>query len=254
MAGLVIWAGSAVSASTLPPVAEMLSRIQANLDAFQAAVPDFVADERVLSKQTVEGAVKHQDTTDSLFTCVRKFQQDRTRFIESREVHAVNGKPAGGAKKLKGPVVFRGAFVGLLRDTFSSGNVEHHNYTLVGMEPIAGKDAIVVAFKTKPGQGGFRLNGRMYDTHDTGKAWLDAESFQILKVERTYSNMPEDEIVMRVEYSPVNVEGRTLLMPRTVYGSDRKVKSKKSTLYEFTAEYRNYRKFSVSSEINYSVK
>src|SRR5258708_18871207 len=126
-------------AQTLPPLDEVLTRIQANLMEYQATVPSFVAEERVSSKQVAGGAVKRQAVIDSLFTCVRRSQGDRERFVESREVTAADGKPVAPGRKLRGPVVFRGAFVGILRDMFSAGNLKYHNFAITGMESMGAK-------------------------------------------------------------------------------------------------------------------
>ena len=205
-------------------VEEILTRIQANLAEYKATVPSFAADESVTSPRVVNGAVRQESVSSALFTCRVKARSDRQWFGETHEVITMNGKPARKTQQLSGPFIVRGAFLSLLDATFDAENIPFQNYRVVGMETLAGRKALVLAFETKPGQTHLRfmMNGKSYATNDTGRAWLDTESMQLLQIERKYSDMPSDEIVVTVAYFSSTIDGKTFWLPKTVTSSDKR--------------------------------
>ncbi len=100
----------APTSAAQPSMDEILRRLQENLWDYQANVPDFFADEHVVSTSKSEGARDMKTTTDSTFRLVRSHGIGEPHtFTESREVKLVNKKSAKG-EELRGPAIFTGAF------------------------------------------------------------------------------------------------------------------------------------------------
>ena len=93
-----------------PPLDEILLRMQTNLWDYLSTVPDFFADEHVVSSMKQEGAREVKTTSDSIFRLVRSHEIGETHNLtESREIKLVNKKPATSSN-LQGPAVFTGGF------------------------------------------------------------------------------------------------------------------------------------------------
>jgi hypothetical protein len=73
-------------------------------------VPNFFADEHVVSVMKQEGARDVKTTTDSIFRLRRSVAIGEPHtFTETREIKTVNKKAASGSD-IQGPVIFTGAF------------------------------------------------------------------------------------------------------------------------------------------------
>ena len=97
--------------ASVPTLEEILQRIDANLNHYDAGVPSFFCDEHVVSQ--VEPGLRNQDTiTDSVFRLKRTPNPDHTTtLVESREIKKVDGKPAT-SQDMDGPTLLSGAFEG----------------------------------------------------------------------------------------------------------------------------------------------
>src|SRR5262249_22827829 len=83
---------------------------QENYWDYLSTVPDFFADEHVVSVLKQEGSRDIKTTTDSVFRLQRVTAVgEAPNFNEAREVKLVNKKAAGG-DQLRGPAIFTGAF------------------------------------------------------------------------------------------------------------------------------------------------
>ncbi|MEP6714993.1 MAG: hypothetical protein ABJC09_05430 [Terriglobia bacterium] len=237
-----------------PDIDQILTRVQTNLAAFDAALPDFVANEKVVSKNVVGGIVRQRRETESLFTCVRAAGEAGSRLIETREVLAVDGKPVKKGRKAKGPYLFGGAVASLLHGTFSVKTSVFQKYKFAGEETLDGRRVFDIAFATKDGQTGLALmvGSKRIFPKDSGRALVDPESMQVLRLERTFTGLPNStEITLIVDYSAVTIEGKSLLLPKTVTSERREIGSKPPRSRTYTAEYSGYRKFSVDTAITY---
>jgi len=236
-----------------PSLEETLRRLAENVQKFETTLPDFVCDERLTSRRIVDGATKAETVTESLFVG-RQPNERRSIFVEDREIQAVNGKPVAKGRRLKGPYFFLGGFSSLLDITFSEKWAPFHNYRVGEPETVAGKELLVVAFDTKDGQTEIKqtVEGKQLASQDTGKAWIDPGSMQVVRLERRSLHLPPAvrSLAVAVDYAPVTLDGKTFWMPKAMR-AEQTTNSKSPTQGVCLAEYGNYRKFDVSVGIKY---
>src|SRR5436189_5884006 len=133
---------------------------------------------------------------ESIFTGVqRSREEDRVGFVfaESREVVAIDGKPAPkGARFPKLPYRFAGGFSSLLIMTFAPDNLQYHDYSIADRYRSPSGDALLVRFATKEGQQKLRgvFQGKQFVEKDVGAAWIDAASFRVVRLLRQSLNLP----------------------------------------------------------------
>jgi hypothetical protein len=245
---------SAISPRAVAPIDEILARVQTNTGQFAQSLPDFVCDEKVTSK-AVKRSRPHRVVIESHFVGLQK-TNGRMAYTETREIVTVNGSKAAKGQKFEGPFMFGGGFSSLLEHTFSSKSAPSHTYQITGEEMLGGRPALVIEFATKESQQELFLGfyGRGYIQKDTGKAWIDKETMQVMRLERRYLNVPKGEtpIVASVEYGEVRIDGKPFWMPATVRAAQ--TASKRWAKGEYLAAYTNYKKFQVSSEISFATE
>jgi hypothetical protein len=232
-------------------VDEILARVQTNTGQFESSLPDFVCDETIHSQRFDNGVLAREVIAESHFTGLQR-RSGNLSFTETREFVTINDKPAAKAGKVRKIPVFGGGFSSILDQTFSAGYAPLHDFKITGRETFNGRAAIGMEFSTKPDQHDLRArwNNKEMIQRDTGKAWIDEETRQVMRIERRYLNLPPEfsGMVVTVDYGPVSIEGKPFWMPRKVECHQ---SMKSGSRGEFTAEYRNYRKFDVASGIVY---
>ena len=237
--------------TTAPAVDEILARVQTNTGQFEAALPDFVCDEKIDSFVTAQGEMLREVVAESHFTGLQK-RSGRLAFTETREYVTIDGKPAAKGQTPRKVLLFAGGFSSLLDQTFSAIFARFHDYRILGAETFGGRPALSIEFSTRPGQKAMSISWdeKAMIQRDTGKAWIDAETLQVLRIERRFLNIPPEYsgIVATVDYGPVSIDGRPFWMPLRV-NLDQSLKDSGRRIYK--AEYRNYRKFEVASGIVY---
>jgi len=234
-----------------PTVDQILARVQTNTGQFEQLLPDFTCDERIDTQNIEHGAVKREGIAESHFTGLQR-RSGRMTFTESREFVTIDGKPAVKGRTLHRAFLFGGGFSSLLDETFSAKTVPLHDYNLAGRETVNGRAALVVEFATKPGQKALQADwgGKQMVQRDTGKAWIDLETTQVLRIERRFLNLPQKwtAFIATVDYGAVSIDGRPFWMPLRVMAE---CSTSDGTRRKYAAEYRNYRKFEVASGITY---
>lgn len=230
-----------------------MQRVQEKVAQFEASLPDFVCYERITSSKLSGEIASKQTVIESTFVGIQKKDKDgRLLYHETRELMSVDGKKAHKGQKPKGPFLLGGGFSAVLSTTFDAQMAPFRNYRLEPAESVEGKKALVVAFYTKEGQTGIggNLNKETFLVNDSGKAWIDPESMQVVRLERQISNAPDPypTWVMSVDYGQVSIGGKSFWMPKSVQSEIRRKGSDKPDR-RFAAEYTNYRKFEVSSGI-----
>src|SRR5262249_9718573 len=97
---------------------EVLDAVSRNVKEFQDLLPDFVCTEKVTSTEFDAGRLIKERVVESTFTGVQRSSEENRihfAFTESREVVAIDGKPARkGAAFPKLPYHFGGGFSSLL--------------------------------------------------------------------------------------------------------------------------------------------
>jgi hypothetical protein len=241
-----------------PAVEQVIAALQADLAALESALPDFSCEEKVVSEELRGTAVRHKTVNESHFVARRNSRDGQVvSFTEIRTLHTVDSKPVPPGRKLKGPIVFRNAFVNVLHATVSPEWAPRYEFRLAGRESLGGKPALVVAYTARAGQQstGITLGTKFVHSQITGKMWLDAASLHILRMSWVYPDLPKPFVISAsVDYAPVNIGGAPFWMP-TVVKVESPEKNPKHPAERknrtFSAEYSAYRKFDVNSTITF---
>jgi hypothetical protein len=242
----VLLAPSLAQQPELLSVPETLARLQKNISTYLSSVPSFFCDERVDSNLYQPRDVKITTVTDSVFRIRRTSEDKSTQLVESREIKAVNHKPAKG-ENITGPAVFRGAFTNgvLLVSPVFTPCFEFQRGPEVR---VGGVDAIVLDFKATAET----LLDRSCPKVGEGRVFIDPQSFHILRVEARVS---DHEIMpgvfglwtWSINYAPVTLDGKTFWMPKTI--ESQAIPTDHHAAWSFVAKYSNYHKLEVNSRI-----
>ena len=242
-------AGPSGNAPARPSIDEILRRLQENLWDYQANVPDFFAEEHVVSTLKQEGARDIKTTTDSTFRLVRSHAIGEPHtFKESREIRLVNKKPAKG-EDLRGPAIFTGAFsTGLTIVSLEGASC--YDYTLEAAGELNKAPAIVIDYALKPDV----LNDPSCPGPEkqSGRAWFDPNDFHTLRIEMTIPNHKDNNGIRvlwtwAVDYAPVSLDNKQFWLPKTI--TSKAEANDASGIWTFVASYSNYHKLTVSSRI-----
>jgi hypothetical protein len=240
-----------VQSAALPPrshyaVDEVVAAVSRNVKEFQELLPDFVCNEQITSTEYESGKVKESKTVASIFTAVQAPSpgpgNSRLKFTETREITAIDGKPARrGSKMPKLPLAMFGGFGSLLGMTFSPRALDFHTYAL---DPSLDEGSrLAVHFETKEGQREVRyfMNGEGLTNKDTGTAWIDSNSMQVARLQRSFLSLPRGlrQLSNTVEYGPTMIGDRQFWLPRAMKTDTTETKTNKT----FVAEYTNCKKF-----------
>jgi hypothetical protein len=232
---------------TQPSLQEILLHLQENFWDYLANVPNFFADERVVSTMKQEGARGKKTTTDSVFRLVRSHEiGEAHNFTESREVKLVNKKAAHG-EQIRGPVLFSGAFssaVGIVSLEMS----RCFDYTLQPPGELNKVPAIVIDYALKHDL----QPDDSCPEKQSGRAWIDPATFHPLRVETTVPSHKDNNGIRvlwnwSVDFAPVTFDARQYWMPKTI--TSKAEANDASGTWFFTANYSNYHKLSASSHI-----
>lgn len=228
----------------------VLPGVRANLTDLEQALPDFIVEESVLSVESKNGKALHETRTVSELTCIKQILPAGAKWNEARNVVALDGKPVAKGAHIKAPITLGGGFIGALTSTFSVANDAFQVFSVSRFEPSVDKYGIVLDFATKNDQTGMRtrLNNRFYLSKDTGQAWIDPMSMQVVRFVRRYGNLPGAlEIDFQEDFAETVLNGKAYWLPGKVTASD----SSRGRTYAYTATYANYRKFTASSSVTF---
>lgn len=238
----------AATTASQPSLQEILLRLQENAWDYLANVPDFFADEHVVSLFKQEGARDTKTTTDSVFRLVRsRAIGEAPTFTESREVKSVNRKAARG-DDLHGPTIFTGGFsMGLTVVSLEMSRC--YDYTLEPPAMLDKAQALVISYVLRPD---LQPDDNCPSEKQSGRAWIDPATLKPLRVEMTIPSHKDNNgrrvlWVWSVEYAPATIDNKPFWMPKTI--TSRADANDASGTWIFTAGYSNYHKLNVSSHI-----
>jgi hypothetical protein len=241
-----------------PTLDEILHRLQANLNRYDARVPSLFCDEHVVSSQTERNIPDESTVTDSVFRLKRTpGADDSTILAESREIKTVNGKPAT-SQDMNAPTTLSGAFEGGLA-VVSLDQTACMSYALQPINRRRPAEPYIVRFATAltPQNSA----GCLLQEKSKGRAFIDPASLQITHLELTtprHVMIPGDSFsspvvgrrVLSVDYAPVLLGGETFWMPaRITMRITRGSGTYHETVWSFEATYRNYHKLEVTARI-----
>lgn len=237
-----------------------LARVRENIAEFKKSVPGFVSDESMLSQRFVNNKLKWEVKTESSFEVKRRGtgEMHETRTIK---LAWVDGK-ADKSKKVELPYIYIGGFA----DALGFVDSKCLSYSL-GETP--GADNTLVILGTPKPASNDRPAECSYSPNFSMKAFVDPQSFQILRLETTH----QDTVVNRegimthlpfvayvtsgdnvstfvAEYAPVELGGKSYWLPKTVTQEFKDKDDRKNPVHlHYEAHYANYHKFAVSSTI-----
>jgi hypothetical protein len=254
---LGLWPALCAQQKKTPTIDEILERLEANLNHYDAGVPSFFCDEHVVS-QVVPGTRDQDTITDSVFRLKRAPNPDHTTtLVESREIKSVDGK-LPTSQKMDGPTLVSGVFEGGLA-VVSPNQTACMNYTLQRHNKSRPAEPYIVRFSTV-----FTPENTadcLLQENSKGRAFIDPASMQITHLELTtprhlivrgdeYTSHVVGERVLTVDYAPVVLGGESFWMPSTITS---RTTSGAGTfhpiVWSFLAAYRNYHKLEVTSRI-----
>jgi hypothetical protein len=244
-----------------PTLAEVLQRLQENVDQYQAQVPSFFCDEHVVST-IVPDPKQESRVTDSTFRLKRVANPEvegKTILEESHEVKMVNGRPAAG-DTVSGPAYLRGAFSNGLA-LVSANQQACMRYTLKPIQGVNPNEPIIVQFASVPASKRTAECGMHEDV--SGRVQIDPETMQVTHLEFTaphhyigtapspFSGNDATPIEGRwdvtVEYAPVLLGGKSFWLPTKI--SDRISSNFVRNRWTYDASYSNYHKLEVTTRI-----
>jgi hypothetical protein len=235
--------------STQGELQDILLHLQDNLWDYLGNVPNFFADEHVVSDLKQDGAPGMRTTTDSIFRLTRSEAIGEAHTLnESREIKLVNRKTPR-TKNIQGPAILSGVFVtGVSMVSLEMSRC--FDYTLEPSMQLKNQTVTPIAFVLK------------HDVLDdpscpgpepqSGRAWIEPGSYHPLRVEMAIPNHLDDKgfrvlWTWSVDYAPVNFDSRQFWMPKTIIS--KAVDTQASAVWSFTATYSNYHKLTVKSRI-----
>lgn len=233
----------ACDAQSLPTIDELLPRVQKNLDQFVSALPDFTCTEKAVSTRTVPGKPVRQVQIESVFQGLQQ-KSAGMAFQESRETVKRIGST-------RGEFLFEGGFSSVLHETFASENGKYQTFSIAGEQVLDGRKTVIIAFATLENQRTLAIGwrGKRVVSKDSGRAWVDPSTAQVLRLQRLYTGLPSKiTLDVTVDYADVTIAGKEYLMPKTVTAQVTSAGAKPDTSV-YVAEYSNYRKFDVTSGI-----
>jgi len=239
----------------------VLARVRENIAEFKKSVPAFVSDESVVSQRFVDDKLNKERTTESSFEVKPR---DTGEMDESRTIRLVDGKIAKSQKLVLQKVLPFAAFNGY---TFALRFIDD-KCLAYSLGVVQGADKTILILGTpKPA-----LADCHYLPSFSMKAFIDPQSFQILRLEYTVQDCEvhiwregiiaitpfvpcaiiKDKVETSVtEYAQVELGGKTFWLPKTVTADELKDKDdrKKPEHFHYEAHYANYHLFAVSSKL-----
>jgi hypothetical protein len=241
--------------SQSPKLEQILPRIQEHVKEFELLLPDFICDETIVSRELAGTFVQHEMVIESTFRGTQHKDEEDRPFTESREIKTVDGHPPFKGQPLNGPFFFGGGFSSILHQVFSQKNQQYYSYKAAGIEKIEGKIALAIKFETKEGQREILyrdISGSRAIVEGKGKAWIDPNSMNVIRLEFEYLNPPLGApLEVAIDYAPVVINGRAFWMPKTVTAEQTVPNPKHPIGGQYIASYANYHQFNVSVKFKY---
>jgi hypothetical protein len=238
---------------SIPPLNEILKRVGDKVQTIPDTMPDFECRETVRQRTSYKkGQRPTEERTGESIVRYFRFPQQWQGFTERREYISINGKQI--AKDGKAPEGLFGVYGASsnLPLIFASHNQKFHDFKIAGLETIQNRHVSVVIFSTIKGHkeeisGG--ISGKVFlCTKISGKAWLDLDSMQVIRIELKLLDAPAN-ITFAVDYAKVDIAGKEFWLAKLVK-NEISEKGRRWNI-DYTAEYSDYRKFDVSTDVKY---
>lgn len=206
------------------------------------SLPDFVCKERIVSRTVEKGKTKEQRVLESVFMAQRKTQTRADgvpvySIVESRELTAIDGKPAKDQKIPSAPLLFEGLAANIL---FVADVPRSHVSFIEGLE---GRLTMRIGFATRNSREFLQLE---FPAAVTG-VQFDMEAAKTLHVESRFGALHGGSgIPVSADFQSIEIDGKAYWLPRLVKAETVIAKDSTAT---YTAEYSDCKKFNVSVQI-----
>jgi hypothetical protein len=244
-----------IHSQPIPSLDNILKEAGNNIRIFEETLPDFLCREVVTQKVSRQNELREEKIIESIFRGFQKPDKEKhMTFTELREIKSVNGRPIGDKRSNEIGFDLQGGFSSLIIMTFSTKYQALHNYKIDRIETIQGRQVLAVKFSTKKGQEGIRqlIMGNSFINKDEGKAWLDLESLQVIRIERRFLNVPAkfSSFTIRADYDKVLIADQAFWMPKLICSES--TEKKNNVQRSFIARYSEYQKFDSSVQMKFS--
>jgi hypothetical protein len=225
-------------------LADILTAVSRNVKESRDALPDFLCNEKVTS--TRFNAAKTREQRVVAVESIYSIRQGN----EHRDILAIDGKPAKkGAKMPHMPLNIIGSFNISIGETFAPKVLPLYSYVLAQQADESRR--LVIQFETKKDQQGLRWNifGDIRAADDTGQAWIDPKSMQVVRFERNLHNVGSGFSSWKntIEQMPVDVKEKQFWVAKTFVTEI--VEKDSRSGFTFLAEYSNCKKFTTEITI-----
>jgi len=230
-------------------LAMILEKTGDNVRAFFRDIVDLIADEEITQeKLNANGTIKASQHNHYSYLILTHREELFPRFEEYRtNVQGIRAAPVGVDK---GYAVDRG--YALECGHFFPGHQSESTFLYLGDQMMGPRDTYVVAFAQRPGHAspGWVSGGNWsVGVLVQGIAWIDKESFQIIRL-RTDLLAPHREVgLMTTELTLGEVKLADLTTPLWMPNEVRVRAEMRGKLFQNEHKYTNYRRFRVSIKI-----
>jgi hypothetical protein len=215
---------------------------------FTADLPNFLVQQVTTRYQSNTRAVNWQaiDTVTADVACVNGKEDYRNI--------AINGRPTSGPVERTG-TWSTGEFAVTLQDILAPATAA--TFMKQREEMLGSRSAYVFDLAVEQSNSHWVLvgpTGRQYRPAYKGTIWIDKDTRRVLRIEQIAksaqsTDVPYDKAESVVEYGFVNIEGKSYLLP--TQSENLACLRGSSSCVRNVIEFRNYRKFSASSDIKY---
>jgi hypothetical protein len=231
-----------------PSLESIIERVSGNVQELENSLPDYICQESLFKRSVLRLApgMPQTQTSESTVTSIRRSRGGETFFEASRQVLSVSGRG-------NGMVDLWTSLGDDLARVFAPRNLSSNDYSLARRQNFRGIPAFVIEFQTKPGRssesrGGTLLSNGNPKLRMKRKAWIDSNSMQVVRLEfveklpvQSLPNAPLFDLNTVADYGSFNIGGKPFWLLAKMVKEDRGS--------EWIADYRNCRKFEVTTEI-----
>jgi hypothetical protein len=206
------------------------------------SLPDFVCKERIVSSTVEKGKTKEQRVLESIFMAQRKTQTRADgvpvySIVESRELTAIDGKPAKNPKIPSAPLLFDGLAANIL---FVS---DVPRYQISRVEGLDGRLTIRIGLTTRNSNHFVQME---FPAVVSG-VQIATQSTKTLHVESRLGTLYGGNAVpVSADFQSIELDGKAYWLPRLLKAQAVIAKDATAT---YTAEYTDCKKFDVSVQI-----
>jgi hypothetical protein len=240
-----------------PTLIEILEQLEANLNRYDAAVPNFFCDEHALSARIEPNQRDENAITDSIFRLKRIHNHDHTTTLEeSREIKSIDGKPTE-SQDVDFPTTLDGMFEGGLA-VVTLSQAACMNYKLQRINKDHPAEPYIVSFATvlTPQN----TEECFFKEESKGRVIIDPVSMQVARIEiktphhivregGSFGRTAMGKRELNIDYTPVPLGKQTFWMPSQITMRITSGSGFDTIVWKFQASYHNYHRLEVTSHI-----